>query len=86
LGRGCNSFIRKVSAAGHRPDWTDLLLAAVVRLADEAPEDALYVGHALRGFAGIDLNHDPVLDATTTLKFRHWLERHELTRALFRRS
>jgi IS5 family transposase len=37
----------------------------------------------LRGFAGIDLNHDPVPDATTLLKFRHWLERHDLTRALF---
>jgi transposase, IS5 family len=52
-------------------------------LADEALEDALYDSHALRGFAGIDLNHDPVPDATTLLKFRHWLERHDLTRALF---
>jgi IS5 family transposase len=52
-------------------------------LADEALEDALYDSHALRGFAGIELNHDPVPDATTLLKFRHWLERHELTRALF---
>ena len=38
---------------------------------------------ALRAFAGIDLNRDPVPDATTLLKFRHWLEQHELTRALF---
>ncbi len=52
-------------------------------LADEALEDALYDSQALRGFAGIDLNRDPVPDATTLLKFRHWLERHELTRALF---
>ena len=52
-------------------------------LADEALEDALYDSHALRDFAGIDLNHDPVPDATTLLKFRHWLARHELTRALF---
>jgi transposase, IS5 family len=52
-------------------------------LADEAVEDALYDSHALRGFAGIELNHDPVPDATTVLQFRHWLERHELTRALF---
>ena len=34
-------------------------------LADEALEDALYDSHALRDFAGIDLNHDPVPDATT---------------------
>jgi len=52
-------------------------------LADEALEDALYDSQALRGFASIDLNHDPVPDATTLLKFRHWLERHELTRVLF---
>ena len=52
-------------------------------LADEALEDALYDSQALRGFAGIDLNRDPVPDATTLLKFRHWLERHELTRTLF---
>ena len=52
-------------------------------LADEAVEDALYDSQALRSFAGIDLNHDPVPDATTLLKFRHWLERHDLTRALF---
>jgi IS5 family transposase len=38
---------------------------------------------ALRAFAGIDLTRDPVPDATTLLKFRHWLEQHDLTRALF---
>ena len=38
---------------------------------------------ALRGFAGIELNRDAVPDATTVLHFRHWLERHELTRVLF---
>jgi transposase, IS5 family len=52
-------------------------------LADEALEDALYDSQALRGFAAIDLNRGPVPDATTLLKFRHWLEEHELTRALF---
>jgi IS5 family transposase len=52
-------------------------------LADEALEDALYDSQALRGFVGIELNRDAVPDATTVLHFRHWLERHELTRALF---
>jgi len=52
-------------------------------LADEALEDALYDSQALRGFVGIELNRDPVPDATTVLHFRHWLEQHELTRALF---
>jgi IS5 family transposase len=37
------------------------------RLADEALEDALYDSQALRGFAAIDLNRDPVPDATTLL-------------------
>jgi IS5 family transposase len=52
-------------------------------LADEALEDALYDSQALRSFAGIELNRDPVPDATTVLHFRHWLERHDLTKALF---
>src|SRR5215469_12910414 len=52
-------------------------------LADEAVEDAFYDSQALRGFAGIDLNRDPVPDATTVLHFCHWLEKHELTKSLF---
>ncbi len=52
-------------------------------LADEAVEDALYDSQALRGFAGIELNRDPVPDAPTLLHFRHWLERHDLTKGLF---
>jgi transposase, IS5 family len=52
-------------------------------LADEALEDALYDSQALRGFAGIELGREPVPVATTVLQFRHWLERHDLIRALF---
>ena len=52
-------------------------------LADEALEDALYDSQALRAFAGIELNRDPVPDATTVLHFRHWLERYDLTKLLF---
>jgi transposase, IS5 family len=52
-------------------------------LADEALEDALYDSQALRGFASVDLAVESVPDATTLLKFRHWLERHDLTRVLF---
>src|ERR1700693_4097049 len=52
-------------------------------LADEALEDALYDSQALRGFAGIDLSVAAVPDATTVLNFRHWLESHDLTKALF---
>src|SRR5215207_11063724 len=52
-------------------------------LADEALEDALYDSQALRGFAGIELNRDPIPDATTVLHFRYWLESHDLTKGLF---
>jgi transposase, IS5 family len=52
-------------------------------LADEAMEDALYDSQALRGFAGIDLMVASVPDATTIMNFRHWLEQHELSQALF---
>jgi IS5 family transposase len=52
-------------------------------LADEALEDALYDSQALRTFGGIDLGVEAVPDATTLLKFRHLLERHELTKRIF---
>jgi IS5 family transposase len=52
-------------------------------LADEALEDALYDSQALRTFAGIDLSVEAVPDATTLLKFRHLLEAHDLTQAIF---
>jgi IS5 family transposase len=49
-------------------------------LADLAMEEALYDSAAMRHFAGID---DRVPDETTILRFRHLLERHQLTEALF---
>ena len=52
-------------------------------LADQAMEEALYDSQAMRGFAGIDLAVDAVPDETTILNFRHWLERHDLSRSLF---
>src|SRR5215213_4962090 len=52
-------------------------------LADEALGDTLYDSQALRHFAGIDLSVATVPEATMVLNFRHWLEEHDLTRALF---
>src|SRR5258708_34375765 len=52
-------------------------------LADEALEDALYDSQAMRTFTGIDLSVEAVPDATTPLKFRHLLEVHDLTAAVF---
>lgn len=51
-------------------------------LADEALEDALYDILSLRNFVGIDLAVESVPDATTLLKFRHLLEKYQLTRKL----
>ena len=48
-------------------------------LADEALEDALYDSRSMRTFVGGEL----VPDATTLLKFRHLLERHQRTERLF---
>ena len=48
-------------------------------LADEALEDALYDSRSMRAFVGGDL----VPDATTLLKFRHLLEKHDLPKRLF---
>jgi len=52
-------------------------------LADQACEEALYDSISLRRFAGIDLGREAVPDATTLLKFRHLLERHQLGERLF---
>jgi transposase, IS5 family len=52
-------------------------------LADEALEDAIYDSQAMRTFAGIDLSVEAVPDATTLLNFRHLLEAHQLTPAIF---
>lgn len=52
-------------------------------LADAACEDALLDSTALRRFVGIDLGRERVPDATTLLKFRRLLEKHELGAALF---
>ena len=37
----------------------------------------------MRQFAGFDLGHDAIPDETTILNFRHLLERHDLTKAVF---
>jgi transposase, IS5 family len=50
---------------------------------DEACEDALLDSTARRRFVGIDLGRERVPDATTLLKFRRQLEKHDLGAALF---
>ncbi len=77
-----------VAGNGRRP----LPLATMLRiyfllqwfaLSDPAAEDMLYDSEAMCRFAGIDLGEDRVPDEATILKFRHLLERHQLTAQMF---
>ena len=52
-------------------------------LSDPAAEDSLYDSESMRRFAGIELVEDAVPDETTILRFRHLLERHQLTERIF---
>jgi len=46
-------------------------------------EETLYDSEAMRRFAGIELGDDRIPDETAILNFRHLLERHGLTEAIF---
>lgn len=52
-------------------------------LSDPMMEDALYEVESMRRFAHLELCEDRIPDETTILKFRHLLERHQLTEKLF---
>src|ERR1051326_2939432 len=52
-------------------------------LSDPQAEDATYDSESMRRFARVELGHDPVPDETTILRFRHLLEQHDLTAAMF---
>ena len=52
-------------------------------LSDPGAEEALYDIQSMRAFAGLELGRDAIPDETTILNFRHLLERHDLTKAVF---
>ena len=52
-------------------------------LSDPQAEDALYDIEPMRRFAGVELSEDKIPDESTILGFRHLLERHNLTAAIF---
>src|ERR1041384_3041628 len=52
-------------------------------LSDPAAEDAIYDSESMRRFAGVELSDDVVPDESTILRFRHLLEEHHLTAAIF---
>lgn len=53
------------------------------QLSDPGAEEALYDIQSMRAFAGLELGRDAIPDETTILNFRHLLEEHDLTKALF---
>ncbi len=52
-------------------------------LSDPQAEDAIYDSESMRRFAKVELGEDVVPDETTILRFRHLLEKHRLTEAIF---
>jgi IS5 family transposase len=50
---------------------------------DRAMEEALYDMHLFYDFAELDAFEDHFPDESTILRFRHWLEKHGLTEAIF---
>jgi len=52
-------------------------------LSDPQAEDAIYDSESMRRFARVELGDDLVPDESTILRFRHLLERHGLTKAIF---
>ena len=52
-------------------------------LSDPAAEDAIYDSESIRRFVGVDLGEDRIPDESTILRFRHLLEKHDLTEAIF---
>lgn len=59
------------------------LLQCWFNLSDEGLEDAIYDSHAMRTFMGINFFDEQVPDATTLLKFRHLLEKHNIGKVFF---
>jgi IS5 family transposase len=59
------------------------LLQCWFNLSDEGIEDAVYDSYALRSFMKINFVDEQVPDATTLLKFRHLLEKHDIGQVFF---
>lgn len=79
----------KVGPKGGRPPMPLEMMLRVYflqnwyALSDPMAEETLYDSDAMRRFAGIELGDDRIPDETTILNFRHLLERHGLTEAIF---
>jgi transposase len=52
-------------------------------LSDPQAEDTIYDSESMRRFAQVELGDDKIPDESTILRFRHLLEKHRLTEAIF---
>src|SRR5512147_2912889 len=52
-------------------------------LSDPQAEDTIYDSESMRRFARVELGDDKIPDESTILRFRHLLENHRLTEAIF---
>src|SRR5260370_5923004 len=52
-------------------------------LSDPQAEDAIYDSESMRRFARVELGDEVVPDESTILRFRHLLDQHGLTHAIF---
>lgn len=73
---------------GRPPRGIELLLRMTLlqswfTLSDRGIEEAVVNIKPMADFLGLDLDVDEVPDATTLLKFRHLLEKHDLQKAIF---
>lgn len=59
------------------------LISQWYNLSDEMTEDMLYENQAVRNYVGLDLSRENAPDRTTLCKFRHLLEKNQLTKAIF---
>jgi len=85
-----NNFSRRtVLSQGGRPSFPLELMLKIhclqqwCNLSDPAAEDAIYDRSSFQKFLALDLISDKVPDETTILNFRHLLEKHNLSKAIF---
>jgi IS5 family transposase len=81
-------FYPKSGRPGRQPRGVEMMLRMYFlqvwfNLADEALEENIYDSYAMRKFMKLDYFKEGVPDATTLLKFRHLLEKHDLQKKLF---
>jgi IS5 family transposase len=81
-------FYPKSGKLGRPPKGIELMLRMYFlqvwfNSADESLEENIYDSYAMRKFMRLDYLKEDVPDATTLLKFRHPLEKHNLQKELF---